>query len=87
MCHSSKERIAYGRLTLNLIFLDAGCTVTFLLRSPDIFDSDEVIQKYIKSGKAKVLKGDALVKDDVKRSWDEAAKSRQVDLLLFTVGE
>ena len=61
--------------------------MTFLLRSPTVFDQDEVIQGYIKSGKAKLLKGDALVQDDVKHAWDEAANSGVVDLLVFTVGQ
>ncbi|RDB18811.1 hypothetical protein Hypma_014521 [Hypsizygus marmoreus] len=70
-------------------FLDAGHTVTFLLRFPSVFDNDEKIQSYVKSGKAFLIKGDALVKDDVQRAWTEAAThstSGIVDLLLFTVG-
>ncbi|KAF8969585.1 hypothetical protein BDZ97DRAFT_1653517 [Flammula alnicola] len=67
-------------------FLESGATVTFLLRSPATFDSNETIQKYVKSGKARLLKGDALVKEDVQRSWNEAAKDAPVDLLLFSVG-
>ncbi|KAK7444106.1 hypothetical protein VKT23_011179 [Stygiomarasmius scandens] len=69
--------------------LDAGWTVTFLLRNPSVFDADETIQKYVKSGKALLLKGDALVEQDVKRAWEEAAShgpEGKVDLLLFTVG-
>ncbi|KDR73735.1 hypothetical protein GALMADRAFT_72063 [Galerina marginata CBS 339.88] len=66
--------------------LEAGATVTFLLRSPAAFDSDEVIQKYVKSGKAHLVKGDALVKENVRHSWDESTKHGNVDLLLFTVG-
>ena len=61
--------------------------MTFLLRSPGVFDSDTVIQKYVESGHARLLKGDALVAEDVQRAWDEAAKDRPVDVLLFTVGE
>ncbi|KAF8163703.1 hypothetical protein B0H34DRAFT_651415 [Crassisporium funariophilum] len=66
--------------------LASGATVTFLLRSPTVFDDDEVIQGYIKSGTAHVLPGDALVKEDVQRAWDEAGKTNPVDVLLFTVG-
>ncbi|KIJ59180.1 hypothetical protein HYDPIDRAFT_101173 [Hydnomerulius pinastri MD-312] len=69
--------------------LDLGATVTFLLRTPKVFDNDESIQKYIRSGKARLIQGDALVKDDVKRAWAEAAKGdddKPVDTLLFTVG-
>jgi hypothetical protein len=66
-----------------------GATVTFLLRSPAVFDQDETIQSYAKKGKARLIQGDALVKDDVSRAWSEAEQgddNRPVDFLLFTVG-
>jgi len=68
--------------------LASGATVTFLLRSPSAFDGDEVIQEYVKSGKARLVKGDCLVQEDVKRAWDEAAKGDggSVDVLIFTLG-
>lgn len=69
--------------------LDKGATVTFLLRNPSCFDADATIQKYVKSGKARLVKGDALIKEDVKKSWEEAAKGdgeAKVDALVFTVG-
>jgi hypothetical protein len=71
--------------------LESGDTVTFLLRNPTVFDKDEAIQEYVKSGKARLIKGDALVKDDCKKVWEEAAKGEPegegVDFLIFTVGE
>ncbi|OJA19660.1 hypothetical protein AZE42_02817 [Rhizopogon vesiculosus] len=69
--------------------LDLGATVTFLLRSPTVFDQDETIQSYVKRGKALLIQGDALVKDDVSRAWLKAGQGdddRPVDFLLFTVG-
>ncbi|KAG6829202.1 hypothetical protein H0H92_005331 [Tricholoma furcatifolium] len=72
-----------------LRFLEAGHTVTFLLRSLTAFDSDESVQKFIKSKSAHLVQGDALVKDDVQRAWTSAAANSQsgiVDLLLFSVG-
>ncbi|ESK96575.1 hypothetical protein Moror_6795 [Moniliophthora roreri MCA 2997] len=66
--------------------LDAGCTVTFLLRNTSVFDQDQTISKYVASGKAHLIKGDALVQSDVNRGWQNAAKHGSVDLLLFTVG-
>jgi hypothetical protein len=48
--------------------------VTFLLRSPSTFDADTTIQKYVKSEHARLVKGGALIKDDVKKAWAEAAK-------------
>lgn len=68
-------------------FLDAGATVNFLLRSPTIFDNDEVIQKYVKAGKVRFLKGDGLVKADLERAWEEAGKEKPVDVLFFSVGK
>ncbi|KIK69674.1 hypothetical protein GYMLUDRAFT_34076 [Collybiopsis luxurians FD-317 M1] len=70
----------------SLRLLDAGSTVTFMLRSPSVFDSDEIIQSHVRSGKAHLLKGDALVQFDVKRAWDAALSHGAVDALLFTVG-
>jgi hypothetical protein len=52
-----------------------------------VFDNDEVVQGYVKTGTARLLQGDALIRDDVQRAWREAAKIGDVDLLLFTVGE
>jgi len=66
--------------------------VTFLLRDPSIFDSDSTIQDYIKKGMARLVKGDALSREDVHRGWAVAAQPAadeahgQVDVLLFTVG-
>ncbi|KAF9014246.1 hypothetical protein BDQ17DRAFT_1419147 [Cyathus striatus] len=65
--YSRSWKIAY---TFDI--LAAGATVTFLLRNPSVFDSDEDIQKY----------------SDVERAWAETAVNgvKNVDLLLFTVG-
>lgn len=68
---------------------DLGATVTFLLRKPSVFDNDETIQKYVRSGKARLVQGDALVKTDVKRVWHAAQGDdhKPVDFLIFTVGK
>ncbi|TFK36429.1 hypothetical protein BDQ12DRAFT_686876 [Crucibulum laeve] len=66
--------------------LEAGSAVTFLLRSPLVFDNDEVIQKHVKSQKARLVKGDALTPEDVKLAWNEASRDKPVNVLLFTVG-
>ena len=60
--------------------------MTFLLRSPTTFDEDESIQKYVKLGKARLIKGDGLVLADVQNVWAAASADRPVDLLIFTVG-
>ncbi|KAJ3784624.1 hypothetical protein GGU10DRAFT_388176 [Lentinula aff. detonsa] len=70
----------------SLRLLAAGCNVVFMLRSPSIFDSDKAIQPYVQSGKAHLLKGDALVQSDVKHAWEEALTYGAVDLVLFSVG-
>lgn len=67
-----------------------GGTVTFLLRKAEVFDTDEAIQSYVKSGKARLVKGDALEIEDVARGWAEAqaaSETRHVDAVLFTVGQ
>ncbi|KIK64847.1 hypothetical protein GYMLUDRAFT_258817 [Collybiopsis luxurians FD-317 M1] len=70
----------------SLRLLDAGYTVIFMLRSPSVFNSDEIIQSHVRSGKAHLLKGDALVQSDVKRAWEAALSHGAVDVLLFSVG-
>jgi hypothetical protein len=60
--------------------------VTFLLRSPSAFDNDATIQEYLKSGKARLVKGDALNSEDAKAAWVEASRDKPVDLFLSTVG-
>ncbi|PPR02059.1 hypothetical protein CVT24_011158 [Panaeolus cyanescens] len=61
-------------------------TVTFLLRNPSVFDEDSEIQTYVKSGQARLVKGDALSPEDMKNLWSEATKERPIDVILFTVG-
>ncbi|KAF7365159.1 NAD(P)-bd-dom domain-containing protein [Mycena venus] len=63
--------------------LEQGSTVTFLLRSPSTFDGDATIQKYVKSGHARLVKGDATIEADTQRAWDQAGI---VDAVVFTVG-
>ncbi|EIW85579.1 hypothetical protein CONPUDRAFT_48791 [Coniophora puteana RWD-64-598 SS2] len=73
----------------SLRLLELGYTVTFLLRKPECFDQDEAVTRFVKDGKARLIKGDALVKADVQRAWAEAAKGgddKTVDFMLFTVG-
>ncbi|KZT00053.1 uncharacterized protein LAESUDRAFT_745958 [Laetiporus sulphureus 93-53] len=71
-----------------LRLLAQGATVTFFLRSPSVFDQDKAIQEFVSSGKARLVKGDALNADDVRRGWETAQNggTDRVDLLLFTVG-
>jgi hypothetical protein len=66
--------------------LDAGSTVTFLLRSPTTFDDDQSIQRYVKSGNARLIKGDGLVLADVQNVWAAASADQPVDVVLFTIG-
>ena len=69
--------------------IEKGATVTFLLRSPGVFDTDTTIQRYLQSGHARLVQGDALNIEDVANGWEKALEvpSRHVDLVLFTVGE
>ncbi|EKM75291.1 hypothetical protein AGABI1DRAFT_103047 [Agaricus bisporus var. burnettii JB137-S8] len=71
--------------TLKLLRL--GATVTYLLRNPSVFDNDANIQPFLSTKKARIVKGDALVKNDVARTWSEATSdSKPVNYLLFTLG-
>ncbi|KAJ7187963.1 hypothetical protein C8R46DRAFT_5791 [Mycena filopes] len=63
--------------------LEQGATVTFLLRSPSVFDGDGTIQKFIKSGTARLVQGDAINENDTQRAWKEAGV---VDAVVFTIG-
>ncbi|KAI0050849.1 hypothetical protein FA95DRAFT_1676363 [Auriscalpium vulgare] len=58
----------------SLRLLKQQATVTFLLRNPGAFDSDPKIQEYVQKGTARLVKGDALNKEE------------GVDVLLFTLG-
>ncbi|KAJ7772676.1 hypothetical protein DFH07DRAFT_169415 [Mycena maculata] len=63
--------------------LEQGATITFLLRSPSVFDEDSTIQKYVQSGNARLVKGDAFNEADTRRAWNEAGI---VDAVIFTIG-
>jgi len=82
---ASKNIGYYAASTL----LQKGATVTFLLRNPNCFDADQVMQSYVKSGKARLVAGDALNQEQVSAAWAKAGEGDrpgQVDVLLFTVG-
>ncbi|KAK7005765.1 NAD(P)-bd-dom domain-containing protein [Favolaschia claudopus] len=66
-----------------LRLLEQGATVTLLLRSPSAFDEDAAMQKYVRSGHARLLKGDATIEADTQRAWDQAGV---VDAVIFTIG-
>ena len=85
-------KCAYSLITCTTV---KGAIVTFLLRSPAIFDHDASMQPYIQQGTARLVQGDALKKEDVQRGWEEAAKpevrdadadSRGVDAVLLMLG-
>lgn len=72
-----------------------GDTVTFLLRNPSVFDADEAIQAFVEKGKARLVAGDALNREDVRHGWEVAGQlasgepldsEGQVNVLLFTLG-
>ncbi len=74
---------------LTLPFVAKGASVTFLLRSPSGLQADDAIKPYIQSGKARLVKGDAMNFEDVSKGWEEAlaAGDGTVDLAIFTVGK
>lgn len=70
-----------------LLVAGLGATVIYLLRNPSVFDNDANIQPFLSTKKARIVKGDALVKNDVARTWSEATSdSKPVNYLLFTLG-
>ncbi|KAI0077667.1 hypothetical protein K474DRAFT_1661445 [Panus rudis PR-1116 ss-1] len=69
-----------------LRLLAKGAHVTFLLRSPSVFDSDAAIQRFVTSGHVQIVQGDALNSEDVAKGWESAVQGGPVDLVLFTVG-
>lgn len=82
--------VARGTNVFHFGYLEAGHTVTFLLRNLAVFDEEKNIQECVKSKKAFLVKGDAMIQEDVKRAWYTAAKavpSGNVDLLVITVGK
>lgn len=69
--------------------LQKGATVTFLLRNPKCFEADETIQGHVRSGKARIVAGDALNQEQVASAWAKAGEGDrpgEVDVFLFTVG-
>ncbi|KXN91467.1 hypothetical protein AN958_00729 [Leucoagaricus sp. SymC.cos] len=67
-------------------FLESGATVTFLLRNTAVFENDTVVQKYISTNKARLVKGDALVRSDVQNVWSTATSDSPVNVVLCTIG-
>lgn len=65
--------------------LGQGHSVTFLLRNPSVFDDDSEIKSFVQAGKAKLVKGDATVRSDVKNIIDSATLVG-LDVILSTVG-
>lgn len=61
--------------------------MTFLLRSPSVFNDDAQVQEYVKSEKAFLIQGDALKQSDVQNVWAEASRHGDVDVVLSTVGK
>jgi hypothetical protein len=56
-----------------------------------MLDEDVSVQKYVQSGHARLVYGDALIEADVRRGWEEAGKGGSiegaVDFLISTVGK
>ena len=70
------------------LLTEKGATVTFLLRYTNAFDKDEVMKAYITSGRARIVKGDALNAEDVAKGWEAAQEGPgPLDTVLFTLGE
>jgi NAD(P)-dependent dehydrogenase (short-subunit alcohol dehydrogenase family) len=68
-------------------FLAKGDTVTIVVRNPSNLESDPALVEHVKSGKARLVKGDATDEESLAKAWAEASSVAPVDLILFTVGE
>ncbi|KAG9050961.1 hypothetical protein FS837_000624 [Tulasnella sp. UAMH 9824] len=69
----------------SIALLKSGHSVVFQLRKTSVFDQDEDMKPFIQSGAAKVIQGDAMVEEDVRKAWTEAnADNIPVDVILFT---
>ncbi|KAI0738734.1 hypothetical protein BC629DRAFT_1600152 [Irpex lacteus] len=82
----ASRRIGYFA---SLRLLRKGATVTFLLRTPGVFDDDVEMQGYVRSNKALLVRGDALKREDFVRGWAAArgaSPTEHVDLVVSTVG-
>lgn len=67
--------------------LGHGATVVFLLRNPKAFDEDATMKPYLDSGKAILVRGDALNATDVANAWKKVAEvTGRVDFVVFSVG-
>ncbi|KAL5490680.1 hypothetical protein ACEPAI_5514 [Sanghuangporus weigelae] len=70
-----------------LRLLGNGATVIFLLRNTSCFDTDESIKQYVASGKARLVQGDAMKKEDVGKALTVASEGDDpLDAVLFSVG-
>jgi NAD(P)-dependent dehydrogenase (short-subunit alcohol dehydrogenase family) len=80
---ASKNIGYYSALRL----LSKGHTCVFLLRNTSVFDADSDIQRHVKEGSARLIKGDALVPEDVRRLWEVTlGVGVGIDYVLFTLG-
>ncbi|KAG9016241.1 hypothetical protein FRB90_003633 [Tulasnella sp. 427] len=72
---------------LTSLNLRAGNSVVSQLRNLAAFDNDSEMLPYVKSGLAKLVKGDALVEEDVRAAWIRANQDGlPVDAVLLSVG-
>ncbi|CAE6452416.1 unnamed protein product [Rhizoctonia solani] len=49
-------------------------------------ESDPSMSEYVRNGLAKLVRGDALVREDVQKAWDAASSDGQVDLIFSGIG-
>ncbi|GAB1522280.1 hypothetical protein RhiTH_005394 [Rhizoctonia solani] len=66
--------------------LAKGHTCTLLLRKPDVMESDPSMKGYIQSGLAKLVRGDALVREDVQKAVNTANADGKLELIFFGIG-
>lgn len=90
-CSQAAEWVTFILLVVSLLMChvtEQGTTITFLLRSTSVFDNDDQMQPFVRGGKAQLVRGDALNREDVSKAWQAAVEAGdgKVDLVLFTIG-
>lgn len=71
-----------GRATALEILSDPSSSVSLLLRSPSIIENDVLFSQAIKSGRVRIVKGDAYEKADIRKLMDDPT----IDSIVTSLG-
>lgn len=71
-----------GYYVLLDLLSDEGNEAILLLRNPNCFDDDDIVNPAIKAGRVRIVKGDATMQTDVEKLFQN-----KVDTVITSVGE